>query len=726
MSLYRQICGRSALAAALLGPLSLAAQSLPPAPFLQQAYEFNGAVSVIGAGSFLAQGYDWYRYSPCQGAPFASTPNNFSLDSPPISASDFGVSPGEGFQYSARGYNQSGYGPCSNSLYGYRLALDPASVSASDGGSSSAVSVSWQASSGIVTQYEVLRSLLSSGCGEVIGTVPSSQSSFQDVTAAPSATYFYRVRALGQSPVRDTGHCSSAFDSGYRTFEAPSNLSASRGTLVAQVQLTWESPAIAAAFSPRGQIFRRVPGSSSWDLVLEAPLNQGAPLQSANDTPPIETQPFEYAVRNAVTVGASDYVSPLSNIGSGYTAVRPPASITASSDHPGGINLSWTVQPGAASYNIYRRTFGSNQSFALINTSSTNQYLDPVQAGPSFEYKISGIHFLGGEGPLSPVPVQGFRPLAAPSGLTVVDGPIASVITISWQAISGTSYYELYLSSTSSPCQGSPFGVSQDPFYYAASPPANQSYFISVRAVHSSANRGLCSQSVPGSSGSSSSTTSSSSPSSSSSSNPSSGSSSSSISSSSSSSTPNSSSSSSMTSPGSSSSSEGTSQSSSISASTSSMPGSSSSSAPGLECIASDLSPVRDELLTLQKQLQRLTVRSYSLTSSVQRVFKQKARTLALVRAFGRNLELLLVSYYQNCPLGGGCRIVSQLPAKLELHQIIATLRSRISALQKLSKRELSRSSGSALKRILMKLNRKLSEAEQIIELIPDLMSLCG
>ena len=144
----------------------------------------------------------------------------------------------------------------SASASGYRKLLAPTSVLASDGTSTSGVTVSWTASAGGVSAYTVYRGT-SAALLDSLGTVSGDVTSYVDSTAVAGTVYTYAVDAVGltgagssEKSVTDTGFKASA--------TTPTGLVATDGTSTAQVTLNWNAVSGADGY----KVFRGV-GSAS-------------------------------------------------------------------------------------------------------------------------------------------------------------------------------------------------------------------------------------------------------------------------------------------------------------------------------------------------------------------------------------------------------------------------------------------------------------------------------
>ena len=120
--------------------------------------------------------------------------------------------------------------------------LGVTTVTASKGTDTGCVHVSWSAVAG-AKGYEVLRKTAYATYGTdatvISGQLPADQLKFNDYTAVSGQSYFYSVSALSQE-----GDWSDpiVFDQGYRKLTAPTGVSASQGTYINKVRISWKAP----------------------------------------------------------------------------------------------------------------------------------------------------------------------------------------------------------------------------------------------------------------------------------------------------------------------------------------------------------------------------------------------------------------------------------------------------------------------------------------------------
>ncbi len=110
------------------------------------------------------------------------------------------------------------------------------------------------------------------------------------------------------------------------------------------------------------------------------------------------------------------------------------------------ITLKWTAVPGAQQYQVFRKTNGSFQQIALVNS---NTYVDDgLKAATTYEYKVRactpGVNGAA-VGPDSPLLVASTRPEAAEKiKFATKDGKVKVI----WTPNKAASYYCIYKSTT--------------------------------------------------------------------------------------------------------------------------------------------------------------------------------------------------------------------------------------------------------------------------------------
>jgi fibronectin type 3 domain-containing protein len=216
----------------------------------------------------------------------------------------------------------------------------PANVSASDGTYLDRVEVTWTASPG-ATSYIVYRaaSLAALAKKTVLGTIPGIL--FNDTTAIAGRTYYYWVRA--SNAYGTSGF--SAYNAGKRSNgipSPPSNVSATDGTYLDRVEVTW-------AASPDATLYTVYRAASLGALAKKVVLGTTSGT-SLNDTTAIPGRTYYYWVRASNAYGTSGFsVYDAGKRSNGIPS--PPANVSASDGtYTDRVEVTWAASSGATSY----------------------------------------------------------------------------------------------------------------------------------------------------------------------------------------------------------------------------------------------------------------------------------------------------------------------------------------------------------------------------------------
>ncbi len=208
--------------------------------------------------------YQIFRQADCTGTPIG-TSNGSSFE-------DLSATRGVISTYSARAFNASTPGPCSNNDTGFAALIAPgvvSNLSASDGTSTSLVQVTWDtpSSGDAPSSYEIYRDNATCS-GTPLQTTDAGTLSLQDSNTVAGVSYQYRVKAINAG---GSGPCSS-LDEGFRAMPAVTGV-----TATAQPQnsalVSWTALAGATEY----HVFRSAdcsgaPSSSTTSSLLVSPL----------------------------------------------------------------------------------------------------------------------------------------------------------------------------------------------------------------------------------------------------------------------------------------------------------------------------------------------------------------------------------------------------------------------------------------------------------------------
>ena len=209
--------------------------------------------------------------------------------------SDMTAAPGVTYYYFVAaalddtGLNASGYS--AGAVGSLKLAA-PTGVYATDGTSSTGVTVSWNATPG-ADGYTVYRGTTSNpDAAQVVSSV--SVVSFDDTTAVPGTLYYYWVVAT--NAVSESAK--SAYETGFRSLAAPTGVSATTVSGAAAVTIKW-TPVDGAEFY---RVYRGTRSGSNYAVEIDTTTEASYADESgaANKT-------YYYSVKAVGTSGESDF-----------------------------------------------------------------------------------------------------------------------------------------------------------------------------------------------------------------------------------------------------------------------------------------------------------------------------------------------------------------------------------------------------------------------------------
>jgi len=290
----------------------------------------------------------------------------------------------------------------------------------------SGVNLSWVASQG-ATSYNVLRGTTSGGEGTTSVAYPiPTGTTYNDTTTTAGVTYYYTVTAViasYQSPPTNEASCTPVAQPG-----PPGNFVATPGNAV--VNLSWTAPTGAANYT----IKRATTGTPV--------LYQTVTGTSFSDTAVTNGTAYTYWVNAVNAVGGTSYNHDAATV----TPIADPTGLTAA---PGNtqIVLTWPVDTGASSYNVYKGlSSGAESTTVLANVTGTTYTSTGLTNGTPYFYTIkakSGTYTSNASNEATATPVP---PPPTPVGLSAAPGN--AQVTLSWTATSGATSYSLFRSTT--------------------------------------------------------------------------------------------------------------------------------------------------------------------------------------------------------------------------------------------------------------------------------------
>ncbi|MFM7213940.1 MAG: hypothetical protein ACKO3H_03570, partial [Verrucomicrobiota bacterium] len=327
--------------------------------------------------------------------------------------------PGVSYSYAVRAVATTITGDLGASDTGHRQLAEPTGTSASDGTSTTHVSILWSGVTG-ASQYQVLRQQGSSPA-TAVGTAAAPP--FLDTSAAPGIPYTYTVRATTSVATSASG----PGDAGYRQLSMPTSVTATDGTVAAQVQVTW--PAVAGA---TGYQVLRALGSVAPTLLGTASAN------SFNDTTAVPGTSYAYSVR-AVGLAQGSLSAP-SIADTGFRPLGAPSVTASDGTSTEQVTLTWPAVPGAASYQVFRDGSASPMASSTLTTlADTNAIPGVLHAYAVRAVTTTVTGTLGASD-------TGYRQLSPPGSITASDGEFTDRVRVTWTVSKGASSYQIFRS----------------------------------------------------------------------------------------------------------------------------------------------------------------------------------------------------------------------------------------------------------------------------------------
>jgi hypothetical protein len=285
------------------------------------------------------------------------------------SFTDSGAVPGTIYTYAVRAVGGTGVNDSQTSAAdaGHRALSAPANLAATDGLSTTSITLTWTASTG-ATRYKIFRGIGSASSDITPASPAITGTSFTDTTATPGTVYTYAVKAVGPTGVADSA--ASVSNTGYRGLSAPTTLAAGQGTSASGVNLTWTGSTGATGYRVYRAIGTGVPG-----LI-------GSPTSNAfTDTGASTCTVYTYTVRATGPTGVSE--SQPSNAATGWRGLPAPTGLTATTNLSTMVKCTWSPVPGAVSYTLRRVAPGG---ITLIVPGITSTSYNDTNAGPNITY----------------------------------------------------------------------------------------------------------------------------------------------------------------------------------------------------------------------------------------------------------------------------------------------------------------------------------------------------
>jgi hypothetical protein len=351
---------------------------------------------------------------------------------------DTSATPGVTYYYWVVASNGSSFSAPTAPVTGEALSplMAPSNVQASNGTSTTQVTVTWNVASG-ATSYDIYRNTTNSlpespFKSDVTGT------SYSDTSATPGTTYYYWVQSNNSTQSSST-YGGPAI--GYAALGAPTGLyteSLSNGVLVG-----WNNVTGATSYT----IFRNTTTNSSTATALGFPVNSTSGVDAWYITDTSATPGVTYYYWVEAYNGAGRSSTPGGPVaGEALSPLPAPTDVQASQGtSTTSITVTWNAAAGATSYTIYRNTTDSPPptAVAIEPYYFGTSYLDTnsITAGVTYYYWIQSNN--SQESSTTYGTASGYAALVLsvaaipPTGEQTANVPLTATVESPWGSIAG-------------------------------------------------------------------------------------------------------------------------------------------------------------------------------------------------------------------------------------------------------------------------------------------------
>jgi len=371
----------------------------------------------------------------------------------------------------------------------------PTNITATDGVYTDKVNIIWSGTSG--HYFQVYRNMVDNNSTATALGSWQSGTSYEDLTAIASQTYFYWVRAAFNSSGDNVSDFAGP-ETGWRSEVAanlPSSISASDGTFTDKVSLSWSGTS-----GNYFQVYRNTTNTSSTAVIL----GSWQPGTSYEDLTATANITYYYWVRAATDnsgANASAYAGPETGWRNSITVTVPGAVSATDGTYSDKVIVTWTGTSGNY-FRVYRHTSNSSGSATALGSWQLGSSYDDLTAvvNQTYYYWVLAASDNSGSNLSSfGATNTGWRAattVTVPTAVSATDGLYTDKVIITWSGTSG-NYFRVYRNTSNSSGTASALGTWQSGLSYEdlnATP--NQTYYYWVRAASNNSGSNISSYSA--------------------------------------------------------------------------------------------------------------------------------------------------------------------------------------------------------------------------------------
>lgn len=166
------------------------------------------------------------------------------------------------------------------------------------------------------------------------------------------------------------------------------------------------------------------------------------------------------------------------------TSPSAPMNVSATDgSSTANVAVTWAASSGATSYSVWRGTSSSSSSAASLSSSvSTTSYTDTsATPGVVYYYWVRASNTSGTSGFSSSN--TGYRKLSPPASVSATDGTLTTGVNVTWNSVSGASYYRVYRATSSGGTKTSLGGWQTALSYLDTAVVAGTTYYYFIQAA---------------------------------------------------------------------------------------------------------------------------------------------------------------------------------------------------------------------------------------------------
>jgi YD repeat-containing protein len=361
----------------------------------------------------------------------------------------------------------------------------PASITVPTGSQNGSYTVSWAASTGNITAYELYEATNSGFTGET--RIHNATTTSIALSGRGNGTYYYRVRACNVTAC--SGYAFGANSTSVTLPPgAPASITVPAGSNTGNYSISWGT---ASGTVTAYQLYEATNSSFSGESLVYSGTGSSASRSGrGNGT-------YYYRVRACNSSACGNYAP-----GAYTTVVTLPPSAPSSITVPAGSQTgSYTVSWGASTGNVtaYQLYEANNSGFTgetLVHNASATSIALNGRGNGNYYYRVRACNGTACSGLVPGSNSTSVTlPPGAPASITVPAGSTTGSYSISWGTASGTvTAYQLY-EATNSNFSGESLVYSGTGSSASRSGRGNGTYYYRVRACNGSA----CGNFAPGS-----------------------------------------------------------------------------------------------------------------------------------------------------------------------------------------------------------------------------------